>query len=341
MIKNPVVTVLMPVYNSERFLGQAIESILNQTFYDFEFLIIDDGSTDNSNKIIKHYASKDPRIKLLENTTNSGIVKSLNTGLQVARGEFIARMDSDDISFPNRLARQLNYLQVHSNIGVLGCAARIIDEDGIPHQTIRFPTDPGVINWSLCFMDPIIHPSVMMRKDIIIKHDGYSSDLLHSEDFELWQRLCWNTDLSNLREILFYLRRYDTNITKIHLNIQRKNAIIIAQRNISYILGKDVPSSMIENIWFSTCLNNSDIYNSANLIYDIHQSCQEKPIFSTTEKRKIKEDAAYRIYRLFRNKKLSNYKWKVLLLAIRLDPLLFFKRIPKVINHRLNMLKFR
>ena len=179
----------MPVYNAEEYIAQAIESILTQVFSDFEFIMINDGSTDHSVEIIKTF--KDPRIILVENDKNEGIVYSLNKGLDRARGKYIARMDADDISLPHRLQRQVNFLQVHPEISVVGTGYLPIDECRNPTKPpIYRPEYPAVAKWFLLIGSPLAHPSVMYRKEIIQKIGGYSKDFPHAEDYELWTRLC-------------------------------------------------------------------------------------------------------------------------------------------------------
>src|SRR5258705_299739 len=160
---NSLVTVLMQVYNSERFLSEAIDSILNQTFTDFEFLIIDDGSTDNSLKIIKSYS--DARIRLVQNEKNLGITATLNKGIVLARADLISRMDADDISYPERLQKQYEYLKDHPDCALLSTQARVIAED----KQVEYidDTNSDFFYYNLTFSSPIFHPSVMYRKKAV------------------------------------------------------------------------------------------------------------------------------------------------------------------------------
>jgi len=156
----PLVTVLMPVYNAERFLSEAMDSIVGQTLTDFEFLIIDDGSTDRSYEIIRSY--KDDRIRLVQNETNLGITASLNKGIQLARAALIARMDADDISYPDRLQKQYDYLTSHPDCALLSTFARVITED---KQTVYIErTNSHYFYYNLTFATPIYHPTVMYVK---------------------------------------------------------------------------------------------------------------------------------------------------------------------------------
>lgn len=199
------ISVLMPVYNGEKHLKEAIESILSQTFSDFEFLIIDDGSTDQSTDIISSY--EDPRIELVKNQVNLGIEKSLNKGINLSKGEYIIRMDCDDISHLQRISRQLNFMETHTEIAVCGSWVNTIG-DNRRTEVWQYPTDHNKIDCSLLFSSALAHPSVIIRKGILEKLNlFYSYDFKRSEDYELWVRLCENGQrLANLQEVLLDYR---------------------------------------------------------------------------------------------------------------------------------------
>ncbi|MBN1314440.1 MAG: glycosyltransferase [Anaerolineales bacterium] len=210
---HPRVSVLMSVYNSERYLCQAIDSILCQTWSDFEFLIVNDGSTDRSREIIT--SLKDPRIRLIDNSTNIGLTKSLNRGLELAGGEYIARQDADDVSYPTRLERQVEYLDSHPDVALLGTRMRIIDESGKKRKPSRYqmPLENTSIKWSLMFGNPIAHTSVMYRRSIVWDRlKGYDEQYLRSQDFELWSRLLEKYNANNLPDILVEIRRHSESI---------------------------------------------------------------------------------------------------------------------------------
>ena len=195
---SPLVTVIMPAYNCEKYIREAIDSILNQTFIDFEFIIINDGSKDRTNKILQSY--QDPRIVVINNKRNLGIVKSLNKGLKLAKGEYIARQDADDISLPERLMKQVKYLDSRKNIGLLGCGVIEIDEYGSEKRRWEIKRDGEVIEF-------IAHGSVMMRADCIKQVDGYREELKHVEDKDLWYRIAIKFGVDILGEYLYKLRR--------------------------------------------------------------------------------------------------------------------------------------
>lgn len=198
------VTVLMPVYNGEKYLKEAIDSILNQTFTDFDCLIINDGSTDSTDSIISGYS--DPRIKYIKNEENIGLIKTLNIGFAMIESEYIVRMDADDISFPKRLEKQVNYMINHPDIAVLGTAAIHFRNDSILKKT-KTITRPDRIRSRLLFSCSLIHPSVIIRNTIIKENQySYNEEFNSVEDFGLWQKISFNHDISNTKDTLIYYR---------------------------------------------------------------------------------------------------------------------------------------
>ena len=203
---NPKITVLMPVYNGERYLKEAIESILNQTFTDFEFLIIDDGSTDNSLNIIKQYATKDSRIRLVIHKQNKKIVPTLNEGLKLAKGKYIARMDCDDISMPARIEEEINFLENHQDYIMVGSDYIIINE--FAKKLFYYAAFPNyeTIKVALSVTSCFAHGSVMYKKRSVLAVNGYNSKIHDAEDFELWTRLIKIGKFANIPKPLFKYR---------------------------------------------------------------------------------------------------------------------------------------
>lgn len=208
----PLVSVIMSVYNAQNFLGEAIESILNQTLKDFEFFIIDDYSSDESWKIIKRYAKKDKRIKLFRNTKNKGLAKSLNILISKTRGTFVARMDADDISLPNRLTEQIDYLKMHPDIVACGGQEYIIDESGKIIDKKHFPTDPDkAYNWIMNFM--IIQPPLLMGRGEIIRKCQFDTKLFANDDIPFHFELLKYGKFGNVNKIIFKYRRLLNSLT--------------------------------------------------------------------------------------------------------------------------------
>ncbi len=231
-IKNPKVTVLMPVYNAKIYLREAIDSILNQTFRDFEFLIINDASTDSSKNIILSY--KDSRIRYFENKKNLGVARTLNRGLRLAKGEYIARMDADDISLPFRLERQVAYMYKHPRIAVCGTWLKALyDTKG---EIWKTPATHEEIRSLMLFHDAIFHPTVMIRTGIIKKYNlRYSESYPYAEDYELWIRITKHSLLANLPEVLLYHRVHHKKHIDGYLKIQEKSANKIRLSQIHHL----------------------------------------------------------------------------------------------------------
>ena len=211
-MKEPKVTVLMSVYNGEKYLREAIDSILNQTFTDFEFLIINDGSTDKTQDILNSY--NDTRIKIINNEENIGLTKSLNKGLRLSRGKYIARQDADDISLPERLEKELQAIESSKEIGAVSCWIKIVNEN--TGEISFWPSDmennsPEEIYYTLFFENCIAHSTVLFCKDIVLKIGGYSNRFEKSQDYDLWIRLSQVAKIVKLKENLVIRREHEEN----------------------------------------------------------------------------------------------------------------------------------
>lgn len=197
--KIPLVSVVMPTYNGEIYIAEAIESILNQAYTNFEFIIVDDGSTDNTSTIITSY--NDSRIIYIKKDKNSGIADSLNLGISKAKGKYIARMDDDDVSMPTRLEKQIQILE--SNASIIVCASNVILNNRSISHTID--VTHSKIFTSLFFANSIVHPSTLIRRSILLKHK-YNSAKVPSEDYDLWSRLIWEGQFYKIGEPLLFYR---------------------------------------------------------------------------------------------------------------------------------------
>ena len=206
----PSISVIMPVYNGEKYLKESIESILNQTYSDFEFIIINDHSTDNTEQIIKSY--KDARIRYLINESNLGVARSLNKGLALAQGNYIARMDADDISINTRFEKQISYLNNNLNIAVLGTGIMIFGQE-IPEREYIFSATKEGAKADLFFNNPLAHPTVMIRKSLL-KNTLYEPEYEGLEDYVLWWRIAQEYDIVSLPEPLLCYRKHKEQVTQ-------------------------------------------------------------------------------------------------------------------------------
>jgi len=213
------ITVLMPVYNGEKFLAEAIDSILCQTFKDFEFLIINDGSTDKTKEIIQSYT--DPRIRYVENEKNIKLIASLNKGLDLAKGRYIARMDADDISLPERLEKQFSFMEKNSEIGFCGTKANVFEGKLLK----KFPETDDDIRIRMFFFNHIPHPSVMLRKSVLVQNNlKYDKNYIHAEDYALWLQMLKFTNVYIIQETLVLHRLHENQISEIYNKEQYSTA---------------------------------------------------------------------------------------------------------------------
>ena len=206
-----LVSVLMPVHNGARYIEASARSVLNQTHRALELLIIDDASTDASRSIAE--SLDDERIRVVVNEQRLGLASTLNRGLREAAGHFVARQDADDLSHPERLERQLQFLERHSQVGLIGTLAWIMDEESRVVDFIDRACDHEVLAWELLFDNPFVHTSVMFRKDIVEAAGGYDDAWAYNQDYDLWTRLARTTRVANLPLRLVAWRAHAQSMT--------------------------------------------------------------------------------------------------------------------------------
>ncbi|SIR44433.1 Glycosyl transferase family 2 [Pontibacter lucknowensis] len=239
----PKLTVLMPVYNAGKFLAAAVDSILQQTFREFEFIIIDDGSTDDSVAIIKSY--DDPRIRLYLNKDNIGITATLNKGIGLASTSLIARMDADDISYPDRLQVQYSYMLANPDCALVSSMVRVIGEDGRFIRQDKMRSEH--VYYNLTFICWLYHPTVMYRKEAVQEVGLYTAT--YSEDFELFWQLTRKYSFHNLPEVLLDYRVTDQSLHQVLKKVEYESAQQQqVLRNLRYFAGGHytIPSSFIQ-----------------------------------------------------------------------------------------------
>jgi len=235
---NPKITVLMSVFNGEKFLKEAIESILHQTYDNFEFMIINDGSIDSSKNIILSYS--DQRIRLVNNGKNIGLIASLNNGFALARGEYIARQDADDISALNRLEEQINFFEKNKNIGLVGTNFIKINEIGEEVQRMQLPQKSEDLRKELLMTNQFAHGSVMFKKECLEKTGLYREEFKHCEDYDLWLRFSQHYDLANIQEYLYKWRLVQISISSKQNYFQKKATLFAIQMHKERLLfGQD------------------------------------------------------------------------------------------------------
>jgi len=234
----PKISVLMPVFNAAKYLPIAVRSILEQTFRDFELIAVNDGSTDRSPAILQRFAQQDARIKIITRP-NTGIVGALNDGLAVAQGELIARMDADDIAYPERLAIQLHYMECHPEIVAIGSGVRMIDPRGVPLKNFHGFTDPQTLRSKLIEASDIgiIHPTLMVRRGVLQRLGGYREQYKLVEDVDLFFRLLDEGELANVPDILLgYRQHLESTNAKKHATQRRLVAQCLAEHRTRWNL---------------------------------------------------------------------------------------------------------
>jgi glycosyltransferase involved in cell wall biosynthesis len=262
-MSHPRITVLMPVYNAAKYLKESVQSILDQSFANFEFLIFNDGSTDESGAIVRQFL--DPRIKLFDSAENYGYVYHLNQGICMARGEYIARMDADDVSHPERFAKQIYFLDAHPEVGICGTCFDLID-NGRP---IILPQDDAAIRISAFSGSPFGHPTVMMRTNLLRDNNlFYDNSLVPAEDYHLWLAIAQHTKLANLPDILLHYRVHEGQISNRKAQIQSDHAQMARNSLIENLINRpllDEEKHLSRHLFEKT-----DLIFDVNLISCIH-----------------------------------------------------------------------
>jgi len=237
----------MSVYNGQTFLAEAMESILGQTYRDFEFVIIDDGSIDSTPDILAKYAAMDRRIRVHRHA-NKGRALSLNVGINLARGKYIARMDADDIALPERLGQQKGFMDSHPEVGLLGGAVELVSANGRTLRTIRFPTSDSAIRSVMFAYNPFCHPSVVMAKEVVLASGGYRKALLDADDYDLWLRVSERTQVANLEKCVLRYRIHAGQVSIQNMRHQKMSVLVADAAALKRRNGGRDPLSGVEEI---------------------------------------------------------------------------------------------
>jgi hypothetical protein len=246
----PRVTVLMSVHNGLPYLRGAIESILAQNFTDFEFLIIDDASTDETPEVLREYAAGDRRIRVVTNPENLGLTRSLNKGLELAAAPLVARQDADDLSLPERLARQTAFLDTHPEIALVTGLIEVIEPDGTVRGVGGEPLTPGEIAWGLHFHNVLVgHSLVTFRREAVQAVGGYDETFRYAQDFDLWQRLSARRPLAMLPEVLLRWRTHEKNLSTTRRAEQDGLALQALRGHLGRLLGRGIDEATARQLW--------------------------------------------------------------------------------------------
>lgn len=269
----PKVSVVMSVYKGKPYLRECLESILNQTFTDFEFIIIDDGSTDSTWEILTEYDKRDHRVRIFKNVENIGLTKSLNKGLALAQGEYIARQDADDISLQERFKLQTRFLDHHLEVGAIGSVAEVIDEQGMSLGQSKVPIEHESLQACLLVNNCLYHSSMMARRSLVQALGGYREELRYAQDYDLWLRLSQLARIENLQDILVRVRHSAKNITTTKREEQLLCAFKISIQAVQESLkGQSLAKDAYQRFWWAILrLSDEDAYQRFWFAY--HSRC--------------------------------------------------------------------
>lgn len=275
---DPVVSVVLPVYNCPRYVGQAMESILAQTYRDFELVVIDDGSDDETPDIVRRYT--DPRVRVITQQ-NEGLARALNRGISLARGRYIGRQDQDDFSFPERLAKQVAFLDAHPKCALVGTWAEIWLEGMRTERVHAHPSESVDLKFELLLNNPFVHSSVMIRKAALDRIGMYSTDPGRQppEDYELWSRIAREFDVANLPEVLHMYREVPGSMSRLGPSPFLDHLVTICAENIAWAARVEPTDAQVVNI--------------AALVHDADHRVQGRPDFGAM--RDILRRAATRV----------------------------------------------
>ena len=241
----PTVSVVMPVYNGERYLRETIASVLGQTFADFEFLIVDDGSTDGTAMVAQDFASRDSRIHCIPLGQNQGPAVARNKGIANAQGRYLAMLDSDDICLPNRLLKQVDYLEENPQIDVVGCTMWVTSHALEPLFCFTVPEGHADIIWNLFFGWGIAGTSTIIRRNLLDNMGGYNVDSALADDLELWTRLAGNARFANLLDVLMLYRRHERAGGVTQSNRMRMEVAAVITGRLTSLWG-EAPEATVE-----------------------------------------------------------------------------------------------
>lgn len=262
--QRPLVSVIMAACNAEKYIDEAILSIKNQTYTNWELIIIDDKSNDRTSLIIGNYSKEDKRIKIVRNIIREGQALARNKGVATSNGKYIAILDSDDIALSSRLAIQVEFMENNMDVSLVGSHVELINSNGNKIRIKAKPCDTLSIHFCLILQSQFIHSSVMIRRDAFEWAGGYDNDYLYAEDYDLWSRLCDRYTLINIDKVLTKFRVHEESVTAVKNSqkVQIKNALMINARN----LRKYLPNTTDKDVFILSNLINNRGYNIIEIV---------------------------------------------------------------------------
>lgn len=282
---NPLISVVLPVYNMGSLVGDAIESILAQRATDFELLVLNDGSTDETASVLADYAQSDKRVVVVDNGENLGLIRTLNLGLELARGTYIARQDADNRSLPDRFARQLAYLDEHPEVGLVGTPVAVIEDHKQTTAGRIFPDailPPALIPWELLAYPYFAHDTIMARSDLMRSVGGYDLKQLHAEDYDLWVRLSRISQLAMLPQPGAHFFWNPDGISQKFRDAQEHTTAAIRSRAQSDLLGRAVSPTearLLSKVIRAEIVSSAELQQARRLLDELHAAyCNKYPL---------------------------------------------------------------
>ncbi|MGB5086233.1 MAG: glycosyltransferase family 2 protein [Methylocystis silviterrae] len=325
----PLVSVITGVYNGERFLTPAIESILEQTLRNFEYIIVDDGSSDATPTIATRYAAKDKRVRALRNEKNLGANGALNRGLRAARAPYVAVLDGDDLAYPERLAEQLNFLEQNPEIGVLGFAVNVIDEDGRVLYCDAPNTNPAHIEWEMLFSCEVTHSAACMRRELLQRVGGYSPNHRYATEYELFSRLLDRTRFANLSSCLGAYRRSQTQMSFTSRSLQHGEVALMQHsvywRRFGIRVGLEEIDSLYRGVRNAALESEVRVRRAIDLLNRLYHNYLATVRPSAEVEEFVRQDCAYKAFMIaHRNRALDvDLHCEIMNRALDWDPELY------------------
>ena len=282
---SPKISVILPVYNCQPFLEEAVLSILNQDFTDFELIIIDDGSNDKSREIIRNFAKKDNRIIMKHHKKNKGLIATLNEGLQLAKSKIIARMDGDDVAYMDRFSKQYQFLKSNPEIVVVGSWVEVINDQNKISNLWRLPVSVQLLKWRNLLKCPLLHPTVMFRKKEILALGGYDNSAIYFEDHHLWSRVMQKHAIANIPEYLLQYRIHNNSISKKYTRLQKEGVCHLLVKNIN----RYCDLTLDDVVLLKQAPTFTNYTQRRKIINEIYDSFVSQEILTNEQKKEIKK----------------------------------------------------
>lgn len=281
----------MSVYNGERYLRESVESVFRQSFRDFEFVIVDDGSADATPSILEECEKSDPRVCVIRQR-HAGVAAALVAGCERSRGRLLARIDADDVALPRRFEQQVAFLEARPEVGVLGTRADIIDEQGRVLRTTDPPRVHASIAWRLLLWPAVAHPTVMMRRALLEEVGGYDAAFEHAEDYELWTRLVEVTRFANLPATLMRYRVHEGMVTRRKRHAMLEATVRVRRSFLARLLGRELSREQcdwLERFEGRSCrLEEPQLRATVELLFELQQAMLERGIFRHEEAAEVR-----------------------------------------------------